>query len=329
MNTPRALPAAHYFKQQTGANPLKLSIIIATRNRAHAIAGCLDSVAAALAHAAPLDAEIVVVDNGSTDDTQQIIKQWATSSPFPVRQVFEPKRGLSCAHNRALLQARGEVLAFTDDDCRVTTNYVTDLLRHYADDSEPVLRGGRIELGDPTDLPLTINTRPEAMRYNRRMNSLRHLPMCGIINGCNMVMPRSITKKLGPFDERFGGGSIIPAGGDTDYFFRAYLAYFTLEYVPDMAVAHFHGRKTPEVGRALLIEYLIGNGALLAKHAWKHPNLARQTYWDLKNAIKEILAGGISTTSLDYFSHRDKVTYSVQGAIQYFLKAAGRPEVAS
>ena len=60
---------------------MKLSVIIATRNRAHAIGPCLNSIAAAFAKAAPFDAEIVVVDNGSTDDTSDIIKAWANTSP--------------------------------------------------------------------------------------------------------------------------------------------------------------------------------------------------------------------------------------------------------
>jgi glycosyltransferase involved in cell wall biosynthesis len=300
---------------------MKLSVIIATRNRAHALPACLQSVAASLANAAPLDAEIVIVDNGSHDDTAKIVAQFASTCPFPVRSLHEPKAGLSRAHNRALRAAGGDLLAFTDDDCRLHPEHVDDLLRHHGSDTEPVLRGGRIELGDPTDLPLTIKTSPHATRWNRRMNSLRHIPLCGQINGCNMTMPRAIVEKLGPFDERFGSGGIIPSGGDTDYFFRAYLAYITLEYVPDMTVFHYHGRKTPDVGRKLLQTYLTGNGALLAKHAWKHPNLARQTYWDVKNAIKEILAGGVSTTSLPYFSHRDKVTYSIRGALRYFFLA--------
>jgi GT2 family glycosyltransferase len=300
---------------------MKLSVIIATRNRAHAIAGCLDSVAASLANASLLDAEIVVVDNDSQDATSAIVQQWADASPFPVRLLLEPKAGLSRAHNRALRTAQGELLAFTDDDCRLHKDYVNDLLRHHAADTELVLRGGRIELGDPTDLPLTIKTTPDRIRWNRRMNSARRQPITGQINGCNMTMRRAIVEKLGPFDERFGPPSIIPSGGDSDYLFRAYLAYITLEYVPDMAVMHFHGRKTAAVGRKLLQGYLVGNGALLAKHAWKHPNLARQTYWDVKNAIKEILSGGTSTTSLPYFSHRDKVACSIRGALIYLLFA--------
>ena len=66
---------------------MKLSIIIATRNRAHAIGACLNSVAAAIAHAAPLDAEIIVVDNGSSDQTSPIIRAWASTASVPVPPV--------------------------------------------------------------------------------------------------------------------------------------------------------------------------------------------------------------------------------------------------
>lgn len=140
---------------------MKLSVIIATRNRAHAIAGCLDSVVASLANASPLDAEIIVVDNGSQDAISTIVQQWASASPFPAQLLFEPKTGLSCAHNQALQTAQGELLAFTDDDCRWRTDYLNDLLRRAAADTELVFRGGRIDLGDPTDLPLAIKTTPD------------------------------------------------------------------------------------------------------------------------------------------------------------------------
>lgn len=309
---------------------MKLSVIVATRNRAPRLHPCLDFIAVAFAKAAPLDAEIVAVNNGSTDNTAEIIDGWAGASGIAVKHLSEPRMGKARALNRALLAAQGEIMAFTDDDCCLTTNYVTDLLHHYAVDTEPVLRGGRIELGDPTDLPLTIRTTPDPVQWSRRLNSARHQPITGQINGCNMTIPRVIVEKLGPYDERFGLGSgVIGTGDDFDYLFRAYLAGFTLQYVPDMTVIHRHGRKTATEGRKLLRAYLIGDGANYAKHGWKHPNLCRPFYWDCKNAINEMLAGGISTTSIDYFSHRDKVIYAMRGAIQYFIKAAGRPEVAS
>ena len=102
-----------------------------------------------MTEAGPLDAEIVVVDNGSQDETSKIVQQWATGCAFPVRLLVEPRAGLAIAHNRALRTARGELFVFTDDDCRLSKEYVKDLSRHDAADAEPVLRGGRIELATP------------------------------------------------------------------------------------------------------------------------------------------------------------------------------------
>lgn len=77
------------------------------------------------------------------------------------------------------------------------------------------------------------------------MNSARHQPIPGQINGCNMTMRRALAEKLGPFDERFGPGSIIRAGGDSDYLYYAYLAYIALAYVPDMTVLHYQAERPP------------------------------------------------------------------------------------
>ena len=74
---------------------MKLSVIVATKNRALALTPCLDSIAAAFASAAPVDAEIVVVDNGSTDDTADTIKTWAGASAVPVQSLSEPRAGKS------------------------------------------------------------------------------------------------------------------------------------------------------------------------------------------------------------------------------------------
>jgi glycosyltransferase involved in cell wall biosynthesis len=298
---------------------MKLSVIVSTRNRAHAIVGCLDSIAASLAKAAPLDAEIVVVDNGSQDATSRIVEQWATSSAFPVRLLVEPRPGLSVARNRALRTAQGELLVFTDDDCRLSQEYVNDLLGHDAADTEPVLRGGRVELGDHTDLPITIKTTTTRQRFNRRTNPATDDCIVGQINGCNMTMRRALVEKLGPFDERFGVGSSIESSEDSDYLFRAYIAGFTLEYVPDMTVFHYHGRKQKPVGYKLYRGYSIGTGAIYAKYFFKQPNLCLPFYWDIKKSIKEIVSG----TNLFYpgigFSFKHKVAYAVLGAMRYLL----------
>jgi glycosyltransferase involved in cell wall biosynthesis len=307
------------------ANSMKLSVIVATRNRAHAISGCLDSIAVSLTKAAPLDAEIIVVDNGSQDATSRVVEQWATESTFPVRLLVEPRPGLSVARNRALRTAQGELLVFTDDDCRLSEEFVIDLLGYDAADAEPVLRGGRIELGDHTDLPITIRTTTTRQRLNQRTNPATRDSIVGHISGCNMTMRRALVEKLGPFDERFGTGSSIESNEDTDYLFRAYLEGFTLEYVPDMTVFHYHGRKQKSAGYKLYRSYSIGTGAIYAKYLFKQPNLCLPFYWDIKKSIKEI----IYRTNLFYpvidFSFKHKVAYAVLGAVRYF-SVARRPE---
>ena len=145
-------------------------------------------------------------------------------------------------------QRAGGAVGVYDDDCRLSEEYVTDLLRHDAADTDLVLRGGRVELGDPTDLPLTIKTRPTPTRWQRQphwtwdtiFDTIRG---CSMILGCNMAMRRAVVERVGMFDERFGAGTRLGGSEDTDYTLRAYRAHIAIEYVPDMAVFHYHGRK--------------------------------------------------------------------------------------
>lgn len=300
---------------------MKLSVIIATRNRAAHLTSCLDSIVTAFANAAPIDGEIVVVDNGSTDKTAAIVQAWARASSVPLQLLSEPITGVSRAHNRGVRAARGDLLAFTDDDCRLSKDYVTDLLRHDAVDDGPVLRGGRVELGDPTDLPLTIKTGATRKQWSRLTNSAMSENVADSLAGCNLTMRRSTYEQLGPFDERFGPGSIIGSGADVEYVYRAYLANITIEHVPDMMVFHHHGRKTASTGYKLMRGYMIGNGALCAKYLFDLPVLCSPFYWDIKNAFKELLSGTNSFLPAIGFSHRDKVKWRVFGAMKYFLFA--------
>jgi hypothetical protein len=222
--------------------------------------------------------------------------------------------------NRALRWAEGEVLALIDDDCRLDPEHINDLLRHDEADTRFVLRGGRVELGDPTDLPFTINTSCERRQWSLAENSLRSQGVAGIINGCNMTLRRALMERVGPYDEDFGPGSVIGSGDDTDYIFRAYLAGAVIEYVPDMAVFHHHGRKTAAQGYALWRKYMIGSGGLYAKYLLKQPNLCRPFYWDLKHAVREVITGSNTFLPVVGFSYKDKVTCSIRGALRYIVK---------
>jgi glycosyltransferase involved in cell wall biosynthesis len=298
---------------------VKLSLIVATRNRANCIVPCLDSIAHAFAQAAPLDAEIVVVDNASSDETPRLIESWAAASAVPIQSLYEPRAGHARAQNRALRAARGELLAFTDDDCRLHPEYINDLVHHDGEDRGLVLRCGRIELGDPSDLPLTINTSPLRVRWTRGTNSARRERIGDHLHGCNMTMRRALVESIGYFDESFGPGAYVGSGEDTDFIYRAYQAGAALEYVPDMIVFHHHGRKTAESGRRLLRSYTVANGALFARYLLKNRDVCHFFYRDLRNAAHRVLMGDNLRSEQTHFSNTDLLAYSAFGFIKYLL----------
>ena len=92
---------------------MKFSVIIATYNRA-------DSLRETLASQAKLqtkeDWELIVVDNNSTDHTRAVVEEAAKSFPVELRYLFEAEQGKFAALNQAVLAARGEINATTDDD---------------------------------------------------------------------------------------------------------------------------------------------------------------------------------------------------------------------
>ena len=297
---------------------MKLSVIVATKNRAPNIPPCLHSIAAAIAAAAPLDAEIVIVDNGSTDNTAAVIDEWARANAVAVQALSQPRPGKSRALNLGLRAAKGDVFAFVDDDCRLHPEYVNDLLRHVAADTSLVLRGGRIELGDPADLPLTINTSPTPRRWSIA-TSTHYEHFMGELAGCNMTMQRALAERLGLFDENFGPGTRMGSGDDAEYMLRAYVSGITLEYVPDMTVFHHHGRRTSEEGRAVYRRYMTGWGGIKAKYFFRHPYFPHETYLELRRALKEVMTGVNHGEPLIGFSTRDALVCEVRGALRYLL----------
>src|SRR5579871_6218383 len=111
---------------------MDISLIICTRNRCQKLARHLESLRY-IAFDRPW--EIVVVDNGSVDETAAVVRRFIPTASAPVSFVFEPKAGKSNALNTALRIARGEILAFTDDDCYPAEDFLRRIWSAFSDRS--------------------------------------------------------------------------------------------------------------------------------------------------------------------------------------------------
>jgi glycosyltransferase involved in cell wall biosynthesis len=263
-----------------------VTVIVCTKNRANALEQCLGSISKAILGCPGRKVEVIVVDNGSTDNTPDVVSAYLGSAKFPGLLVREPRPGLAAARNTGLNHASGRLIAFTDDDCRIAPDYISIMMAYFEHDEQPVIRGGRVELGDPADLPLSIKVDKAEMTLQFGFHP------GFVVLGCNMVIHRDVFSRIGRFDERFGAGARFKASEETDYFCRAYLNKIPVTYVPDMIVYHFHGRKTADAVRRLYSGYAIGNGAVYAKYFFSGGGLTRHLYWDLRKAFRESLAGG-------------------------------------
>jgi len=104
---------------------LLLSVIIPTLNRSNLLSLLLDS----LAVQAPVSFawEIIVVDNGSIDETREVVQKKSRQAPVLLRYVYEPKPGLHQGRHRGAREAAGEVMAFLDDDTVLLPGWISGL----------------------------------------------------------------------------------------------------------------------------------------------------------------------------------------------------------
>ncbi len=235
-----------------------ISLVICTRNRAAALEHCLGHVAA-LTHAGPW--ELVIVDNGSTDTTPDVIGAFARRANVRVRAITQPVKGLSNARNAGVAAAAGDIVVFTDDDCYVAPDLLDAAAAAFADPSVGYATG-RVTLFDPADAAVTVNESIVPLRFPPR----RFLP-AGAVKGANLAFRRAaladIAERGVAFDPLFGSGALFPAE-DADAAQRAALAGWAGIYDPALVVAHHHGRKPGDL-EPLYRDYDVGRGAFHAK----------------------------------------------------------------
>jgi GT2 family glycosyltransferase len=264
-----------------------ISLIVCTRNRFASMRTCLEFIERL---ESPGDWELVIVDNGSTDETPDLLRRFSGKAHFRVKVVEEPQSGLGRARNAGIAQAQGEILAFTDDDCYVNPDYLKEILAVFTDGTIGYM-GGRVLLYDKTDIPQTIRTETE-VRVIRPHSFIR----TGELQGANMAMRRSLISEIGAFDPELGAGTRFRSGEDVDFQARASASGATGIYHPGPLVWHHHGRKPGKEYERLMRGYDYGRGAYYAKFILNSGTRAlflKNWYWGIRSNIRERELGAI------------------------------------
>jgi len=219
------------------ASPL-VSVIVCTYNRAALLGQCLQSLVTQTL--ATEHYEIIVVDNGSTDRTQEVAHDFARRHGT-IRVVLEPRLGLSHARNTGIRHAQADYLAFIDDDARAFPDWVERIVAAFAEtDPPPVVVGGRILPIYEHPPPAWFDAFYETSGGGDAQVFLTSRWSCYNVCGGNMALEKRIALACGGFSPDFGMvGTQLRLGEDTDLVMRIYTQYAHILYDPTLRVHHW------------------------------------------------------------------------------------------
>lgn len=239
---------------------LKLSLLIATYNRAERLIETLESV---VVQDAPRGQwECVVVNNNSTDDTAERFAAFAAAHPqYNLRMVEEHNQGLSYARNRGIRESTGEYMAIIDDDERIVPEFISAYISLFDTVPEAVAGGGPIVPVYPAGRPAWMSCFTERPIANTMYlgDRVREFPEGHIPGGGNMAIRRSAVKRYGVFDISLGRvGTSLTGGEESDLFERLRLAEAKYYYTPKAVMYHIIPAEKLSRGYFSRLSYNIG-----------------------------------------------------------------------
>lgn len=216
---------------------MKTSVIICTYNRSASLQRTLESLDQ-MKSLASIEWEVIVVDNNSKDDTRAVIEDFAGKAKMPCRYVLELKQGQSHARNRGIEEARGDIIAFIDDDVLVDPYWLKNLTLEFRAE-EMACMGGKI-------LPVWEKPRPEWLRgelFNflalQDLGDKKLALNAPVIWGANLAIHSSMFRKHGVFNPMLGHNQGKLYGGEeTEFVMRLLEHGESVFYTPNVLVYH-------------------------------------------------------------------------------------------
>lgn len=244
-------------------SPVQVSIVVPTRDRAGSLRRLLASLDDMETPDA-LRAEVLVVDNGSTDETESLLRrEQSKERKFLLRVLQEQHKGKASALNCGLAATAGDFILVVDDDVVVDRRWLLEHLDCFRATSFDAVQGRILPGVDPEGQPAD----PSRLReYNipivDRGDEIREVR--GII-ATNIALRRRVFETVGFYDPRLGAGA-SGFGEDTEYSMRIRKAGFKMGYAPRAVV--YHELDPARYGRAYnrRIHYRKGLSRTLHRH---------------------------------------------------------------
>ena len=254
---------------------MKVSVVIPAYNAERTIG---EAVVHSLSQTrGSLQVELIVVDDGSTDDTATI----AESAGATV--IRQQNAGPAAARNRGWQSATGTFLCFTDSDCIPIAGWLENLLDGFTDSHVGAVAGS-YEIANPSSW-LARWVQQEIMERHKRM-----LPFIRAFGSYNVAIPRHVLQATGGFDPVYRRAS----GEDNDLSYRIIKKGWRIAFRPQARVSHYHPEK---LWQYLMEQYR--HGFWRAKLYKNHPDMVGgDDYTRLRDRLEPILVLGIMGFSI-------------------------------
>ncbi|MGH9189577.1 MAG: glycosyltransferase family 2 protein [Acidimicrobiales bacterium] len=315
-----------------------LTVAVCSRDRPEALARCLESIEA-LEYP---DLDLLVVDNAPSGPTTQKL----VAARFPrIRYVHEPRPGLDWARNRAINEAAGEILAYTDDDVVVDARWACELAAVFAENPDVMAVTGLV-------VPYELETEAQLLferhggfgrGFERQWHRVdlkggelaaRHHSGAGAFGtGANMAFRRRVFDEIGRFDPALDVGTATNGGGDLDMFFRVLKAGHTLVYEPAAMVRHCHRRDLARLREQVrangtgFYSFLVRSGVAFPE---ERPGLLRMSLWWMWHGmLRQLLLTGLRPSAWRRRLVTDQLMGSVSGLTCYRKARAGARAIES
>jgi len=275
---------------------MRIAVTISVYNEEHNIAHLLDC----LLRQTHLPDEIVIVDDGSSDRTAELIGDYAKQHSF-IHYVYQENAGIAVARNKAWKNTTADICVFTDGDCSPDTTWIEQLLGPFEDE----------RVGATAGTYRTINTESLLARFIGMEISWKYRNVSGEIDAhgtYNLAVKRTVLEEMQGFNEKFN-----VSGEDWDLTCRI-SAKYKIIFVPQAVVGHYHPEK--------IWSYLknqMQRGSDRIRLYREHPEIVKGDSYTPQYIKYQVLAAGVLVPSLLLFYPFFRFSFLVPIFLSLFL----------